>query len=439
MPDRRPWLALPAEWVQTAGGEGRVTVRAGLAEAQAELRVLAERGPTGGTDPDCPQTVQASTGLLARLPLPPEPVYRMMSAWREVEFGPLIGFLLGNVNHRYTRPYMRRFRGRGEAYRQVGGLLAALAANTALLDQGMAYGWYWDPAGQDWRAGAFPLPGVLYRRNFHLRDEQLANLVTSTGGRVFNSVRLGKWQMHQLLQRDPDLAPFLPETVPADDPEAVLALCRKHGTVLLKPDSLSRGRGMKVLRSVGEGFVAQNLRGGTSGDPIDLSPAEAAQWLRGLRRRYLAQQFLQLAQVGGSPFDIRAVMQRDASAAWRCTGIECRVAGTGQLITNLARGGYPLLLKEAVERAFGPGQDMEAWHRQVEELGVRFCRQLDAFDYHFGEWGLDLAAEPSGRLWFLEANVLPGFKGFARLDPAHYLEIKSQALHYASLLAGFPV
>ena len=55
----------------------------------------------------------------------------------------------------------------------------------------------------------------------------------------------------------------------------------------------------------------------------------------------------------------------------------------------------------------------------------------------FAELGLDIAIDKNRRLWFIEANVRPSFKGFQHLDYKNYLYICSRPIAYAAAVTGF--
>ena len=57
-----------------------------------------------------------------------------------------------------------------------------------------------------------------------------------------------------------------------------------------------------------------------------------------LKQDYLYQTHIPLLKVNDRPYDVRVVMQKYQTNKWACTGIECRVAGENEDLTNIARG-----------------------------------------------------------------------------------------------------
>ncbi|MDR3644638.1 MAG: YheC/YheD family protein, partial [Clostridia bacterium] len=56
---------------------------------------------------------------------------------------------------------------------------------------------------------------------------------------------------------------------------------------------------------------------------------------------------------------------------------------------------------------------------------------------HFAEFGMDIAVDRQKKLWLIEANVFPSFKGFKKTDRETYLSIRYQPLLYALSLTEF--
>ena len=100
-------------------------------------------------------------------------------------------------------------------------------------------------------------------------------------------------------------------------------------------------------------------------------------------------------------------------------------------MTNISRGGYALPLADGLKQAFPMGYT--GLRERMEELCQEFCRCLDRSGEHFAELGLDLAFDTEKKLWLIEANVFPSFKGFKRMDPETYLSIRYPMLYACSL------
>jgi hypothetical protein len=433
-------LLLPATLADQFASD-TVQLRFGARVVPVTIARLDEDADPGvGTNRSSPAVIRLAPKLIRKLFIRTEPDYRIRVTESEIEIGPVLGLLLGNRNHWYDEGYVSREPERiADVYQSTGGLIVAFSGrNLSLLDR-CAYGLYYDPLQNRWRYGALPLPSVAYRRSFHRSAMAVDQLQGDLGIHLFNSRRYDKWQLHELLSEDPWLAQHLPETALITKGFSVSDWVDRSGPAILKPADLSRGRGILFVLPDSTGYRLIDCRKERN-DQRELSKAELDRFVQKsmTRRPYLCQRKLDLAVIAGAPFDIRVVMQRTPAGEWSCTGIECRVAAEGHLVTNLASGGRALWLADALQQAFDGRLEPESVHLQVKVLAHRFCTQLDETGARFAEFGIDLALDREGKLWFIEANVLPVFHGFRSLDRPLYRQMLRAPMLYASSLAGFP-
>lgn len=385
-----------------------------------------------------PAQVLIHKAVIDRLKIRTEPVYRIRARDGVLEIGPVIGMLLGPRNHWYDHRYLFREAERvTEVYPRTGGLLIAFSPRNYSAVDDCAYGLFFDPPAGEWRYSALPVPAVLHRRSFQT-DAEWVRRIEKRGTCIFNSRRYTKWELHQVLSQDAEFRNHLPETVLVHDGSEVFPLLERHGSIIVKPSDLSRGRGILFVRQDGERYDLTDCR--ESPARVSTHDRESLQRYLGeavAGRRYLAQEKIDLAKIGGAPFDIRVVMQRGPRGAWACTGIECRLAGEGQMLTNIAQGGRALWLHEAIALTFGPDTDPAPLEAEVRAVAAEVCRLMDETGERFGEWGMDLAFDRSRKIWFIETNVVPSFKGFTLLDRVIYRRLLAAPLLYANFLAGF--
>lgn len=419
---------------------GPVRLRYGSLEAKAVLVPPPDqfRGRTGdGQSREHPVSVLVGKGLVKRLQMRTEPVYQLLRSDGCLEIGPVVGLWVSV--HNFQRISQRRPDRIARIYARTGGLFCVMESGQISPEKGRAAGLYYHPESGQWRQGNLPLPAVVYRRVFSRTPSGLAPRQLLPGVRFFNSRRHTKWELYQLGKRDPLVAPHLPDTVRVDQGDEVLAMVQKYGAVVLKPEHLSRGRGILFLeREADGGFWLTGARQKGQGGQR-LMEGSLVNYIRRtlVGRRYLCQQRIDLARVGQAPFDIRVMMQRIPSGEWRCTGILCRVAGEGNLVTNVARGGQGIWLQEALTAAFGSQADLDEARTGLLRLAEAVCQMMDRTGEEYGEFGLDLALDQSGTLWLIEANVLPACKAFRQLDPALHRRIRLIPWLYAIALGGF--
>lgn len=392
---------------------------------------------THGNSFEQPQTLLISKPLKDKLLLPLNLVYQIILKENTLVIGPVIGMLLGNQNHRYSPKHMQKYSDRFGVYNKIGGLIYAFSPSSVHYSQNRVYGLYYNIFKAKWSYGCFPLPEVVYRRDFHTETTGIKRLMAATKGRLFNSTRLTKMDLYELLSDHPDFHDYLPETQRVTDFEQIRDFIFRNGKSILKPVDLSRGRGICIIEKSEDCYQINDYRQKTP--TISLLPADDFEDFihknNGFMHNYLIQKFLSLAQIRRSLFDIRVVMQKKPSGDWFCGGIECRVSGDNIEVTNISRGGYALTLDEALKLSFSGGQG------QIKENIMKccntFCRIMDETGEHFAEFGIDIAVDTEKRIWLIEANVFPSFKGFKAIDKKTYLAIRYAPMLYAASLTDF--
>jgi glutathione synthase/RimK-type ligase-like ATP-grasp enzyme len=151
---------------------------------------------------------------------------------------------------------------------------------------------------------------------------------------------------------------------------------------------------------------------------------------------YLVQKHINLATVGGSPFDIRVVTQKNSQGQWGIGGAECRIAEAESLVTNISRGGYAMKLNETLSLAFGR-QAVPSLTKEIFDLSLNLSIHLDSFQEHFAEFGIDIGIDMEQNLWIIEPNVRPSFNGFKDIEYRTYRKLSGETLLYALSLTKF--
>lgn len=384
-----------------------------------------------------PGKIKLSDKLRDELNIPESPVYQLKIADSRITFGPVIGLLLGNATHRYNPVHMMKYSDRFGIYHQIGGLIYAFSPKFINWRKRTVYGLYYNNDTSLWEYGCFPLPEVIYRRDFHSDPDLIKRLVKYTGGRLFNSYRFTKYELYDFIKLNGELKKYLPPTEYALEFDQIKEFINQHQKVILKPIDLSRGRGICIIEKIDNQYKVIDFRCKQPtvyklyNDDLIENFFEVYQ---DLFNKYLIQKYIPLSTIGNSPFDIRVVMQKRPDQEWGCTGIECRVSNNGYL-TNISRGGYALPLGEAIRQAYN--MDDELLVEGINELCRKFCLYMDTAGEHFAEFGLDIAIDADKRLWLIEANVFPSFKGFKKMDPEIYLSIRYTPMFYALSLTEF--
>jgi hypothetical protein len=427
-------IYLPAH---VAIGRKSIIIKFGGKSAVANIERYEDLKLSEESSCEKPGKIRISGKLQAILLIPDMLVYQVIVTEICISIGPVIGLLLGIHTHRYNPNHMKKYSDRLGIYNKVGGLLYAFSPKSINWKSNTAYGLFYNIRSETWEYGCFPLPEVIYRRDFHSSPKLIKKLIKLTNGKLFNSYRFTKYELYEYVRINKELCSYLPPTQLLTKFEQVRKFIDSHPKVILKPIDLSRGRGICIIERFNNNYKISDYR---YKDPLIsvLNDNEALENFFTLNQslfdKYIIQKYLSLARIGSSLFDVRVVMQKLKDKSWGCTGIECRVS-INSLLTNISRGGYALSLDEALSRSFTG--DYELIPQQINEFCQKFCVFMDALGEHFAEFGIDIAIDTDKNLWFIEANVFPSFKGFKLIDRHTYLSIRHTPLLYALSLTQF--
>lgn len=297
-----------------------------------------------------------------------------------------------------------------------------------------------------WERRNLPLPDLVYDRFFYIPGRQYAlarahvRRLRSLGRTRFLGIGLpGKYHVHRLLSGDEKLRPHLPDLRKVTRLREIGDMLATYGDLVLKPQGGSQGRGVFRLTALGDGpvrFLAagRNQQNGLFRREFE-TRRELAAWLavRLKRRAYIAEPYLELTTRSGEPYDLRAFVQKNRRGRWQWVGMAARVGRPGQLTSNLHGGGKAVDATALLEAQFGGKASAIA--RTVRTLGLRIARVLQERHGRLLEIGLDFGVDPSGTVWFLEANSRPGRSIFARIgDRAASKRAIWNPIHYACYL-----
>ncbi|MCM3747989.1 YheC/YheD family protein [Paenibacillus pasadenensis] len=298
--------------------------------------------------------------------------------------------------------------------------------------------------GCGWRKQPVPLPSVVYDRcgpqlgeaGRRSRSELLHRLRTLQSHVLLNGWMPGKTAQFKALRRS-CLAQLVPPTLQLRGPDTVKEAAGRWGAVFLKPDSGMKGCGVIAAAPDNGGWIVRgrDRNGRMLGSVLpDLdSAAEQIVKLVG-GSRYIVQPQLPLSDRHGRPFDIRALVQKDARGRWRLTGTAMRRGKPGGIASNLYGGGEALPARDGLELLLG----RDAAVRCADEIDRLAVLAADAAEGSFGrlaELGLDFGVAPDGRLWLLEMNSRPGRESFAAFPGDIARTAVERPLLYARLLS----
>lgn len=304
-------------------------------------------------------------------------------------------------------------------------------------------GWTYD---KGWKQGVFPMPDVLHNRLTSRKYERMESVRTlfqeakaKYGTKVFNEKYLDKTEVFAALKQEPTVARYLPESHAFTGFDMLKAMAGRHRIIFLKPVRGSLGKGIiRIAKLTGGGYACHfSEKQGTRriGYP-SLLKVYAAVSPHVKRQKYQIQQGLSLAAVGGRPVDFRALVQKGGTGEWGVTSIVGRIAGPNHFVSNLAKGGTIASMKDALARSNLPPGSRTRAMAALRKAALAIAQAIDkTIDAHFGELGVDLAVDRSGRVWLLEVNSKPSKNDNTQLNEGKVRPSTKRLIQYARYLA----
>lgn len=290
-----------------------------------------------------------------------------------------------------------------------------------------------------WIEAPLPLPHVVYNRIPYRQWEQRPGVqafLTWLTKRVhlFNRSFFDKWQLTQWLGTAKSLRALLPDTARATL-GTLRAFLARYPTVYLKPCGGKAGVGILRVTKTPAGYKAiGQSTNGTRKTAVFRRFEELASWCRRWIGDvpYLIQQGIELANVNGQRFDLRALVQKDGSGQWQLTGVGARVAPAGGITTHVPQGGHignpRLLLARAL-----PSHAASHVQDQLRAVALTVARTLERHMPGLAECSMDFGVDRHGKLWFFEANAKP----MTFDEPTIQRRALETRIRYAQWAAGF--
>lgn len=278
-----------------------------------------------------------------------------------------------------------------------------------------------------WQYRLFPHPDIVYDRCFthdqrrQQRKRQALEKLSRKHPFVYLTRGLtGKWRVHQTLRKFPEIAPFLPETVPYETPSQLADWLARHGgEAFLKPYNGTHGKRTLRLRTTSN---REHLEITGRDGRNDLlrhtfsSKKEGFEWIDKFTkdRPFLLQPYLELSTSQGEPYDIRVLMQKNDKGEWELTGMAARVGPKHTLTSNLHGGGTAHRAQPFLSRELGTVAAEEALSL-IRKLSMVIPGSLESHFGRLAELGIDFGVDRRGSVWVLEVNSKPGRSSFFRI------------------------
>ncbi|WP_340022443.1 YheC/YheD family protein [Paenibacillus sp. FSL K6-1096] len=304
-------------------------------------------------------------------------------------------------------------------------------------------GWVYD---EGWRKLSLPVADVINNRLTTRKVENrpsvqhfLADVKSRYGTHFFNEKFLDKTEVFEALVQDPALQRYLPESHALSGFAILKRMCASYPSVFLKPVRGSLGKGiLRISKEEGGYRLLSTTPMGTRRQSYS-SLAKLFQSIAPKMKttRYQIQQGLSLLEIGRRPVDFRALVQKNGTGKWGVTSIVARTAGSNHFVSNLARGGTLSTVREAIGKSSLPAGVKESTQVQLPRAALAIARGVETYiPAHFGELGIDLALDQSGRIWLLEVNSKPSKNDNTPLNDQKIRPSVKQMILYCRYLAG---
>lgn len=272
-------------------------------------------------------------------------------------------------------------------------------------------GWIWEK--NQWQKKSLPFPDVIYNRITSRKVEhsptiqqKLNRLRNEFHISIFNEKFLDKWEVHQILQQDPQVRQHLPETIPFHL-NHLKRMATKYPILYLKPTNGSLGSGIIRLIRHGKKWLYQSVNPNGTTFTQNTTYTEIRRILarRIGRQPYLIQQGLNLLKYDGRPIDFRVLVQKNHKGEWIVTSVVGRIANNENIVSNLARGGT---LRKGSDLLKDLGNVPKPTHSQLKWKAIEIAASFEKIaEGHYAELGIDLAIDQQGKIWLLEINSKP--------------------------------
>ncbi|MHA0857780.1 YheC/YheD family endospore coat-associated protein [Paenibacillus sp. CMAA1364] len=306
-------------------------------------------------------------------------------------------------------------------------------------------GWYYDDG---WHITQMPIPNVVNNR---LTSRKLENkpsvqhfmreVKSLHGGHVFNEKFLDKTEVFDALRKESNIHRYMPESHLLNGYPVLKKMCAQYPVVFLKPVRGSLGKGIIRLSKNSDGtYQTLSTTLGGAQKNIYANLPKLFNTISGKMKttRYQIQQGLTLIEHSKRPVDFRALVQKNGSGQWSITSIVARTAGGNHFVSNLARGGSLSHVKEAVMKSNMPISAKKSAEANLKLAAIQISKSLDnTIPAHFGELGIDLAMDTSGRIWLLEVNSKPSKNDNTPLHVQKVRPSVKQLISYSRFISGF--
>ena len=298
-----------------------------------------------------------------------------------------------------------------EANRLAGTTLYFFSVDSVNFRQLKIRGVYFDERKKIWVEKDFPLPDVFYDRvktvkTYQLTGDEVRRRFDQLGIKKINSRgNFSKWELHRLLKSDDKLSKHIPETKYFQNTNDLISMLELFGKVYLKGCKGSRGKqvlsvatlpdGGYEVRSYVDKIVVRHIHG------LHQLNRHISSYLSG--KHVIIQQAIDLITIDDRIIDFRGELQRNGMGELTITAIPVRI---GKQYSPISTRGSSYPFEFFFENIMNYSKEETAWiTSSAEEFLIEIYTLVEQAYGPFGELGIDIGLDKTGKLWFIECNA----------------------------------
>lgn len=304
------------------------------------------------------------------------------------------------------------------------------------------------PNSDKWIRAWFPFPNVIYDRGARFLDEQKQTVkevrqkfIDDPNIQLINSLNyLGKIKTYEKLSKYPEMSSFLPKSMKYTNFNDVIIMLKHNDFVFLKYTFGSEGKQVLSIEKSQDQYKLVHYEDGLKEEYLS-SIGKLREAVENFveDRKFIIQEGIRLLKYEGQVFDMRVLIAKDINGNWRTIYNQSRIAKSNFTITNYCAGGDIDLYKNIYPnlKSSYPDKNIPDYD-QIGESAILIAKYLEKEFGTFGEFGMDLAIDTNGRIWFIEANTKPDKELIEGVDNLDEIPLQNKAIfEYARYLSSF--
>lgn len=242
---------------------------------------------------------------------------------------------------------------------------------------------------------------------------------------------VNKYYKHKVLAQYDDLKPYLPETEWFNE-ENLQIMLEKFPVVFIKPSRGTAGIGIFRLEKKINGYSLRFKKMKLDFKDFDVCYNHLLFLIKQVKQnskrflgKYIIQQGIPLLKYKNRLFDIRSFVQFNIeSNQFEWQGAYARVAHPNKIVTNISNSGMPLSLATVF---LEKGELTDELLEKIPFISTQIAESIHEACDEIVEVGLDFGVDTELRLWLIEVNVKPRYKGFKSIDMNVYHNIDKRS------------